>query len=51
MDINENIKKNLKITKRQEMFSFLKEALMVDCKTQLLEFNSAAVQVLHQILV
>lgn len=38
----------MQVTKRQEICSFLKEALMADCKTQLLEFNSAAAQVLHQ---
>lgn len=41
----------MKITKTQEIFSFLKETLMANCKNQLLEFNGAAVQVLHQILV
>lgn len=41
----------MKITKRQETCSFLNEALVADCKTQLLEFNCGAVQVLHQMLV
>lgn len=41
----------MKITKRWDICSFLNDALMADCKTQLLEFNCAAVQVLHQMLV
>lgn len=33
----------MKITKRQEIFPILKEALMADFKTQPVEFNDAAV--------